>query len=103
MGSFYYQKFKWIIWKASNTEIQQLISETVEIQTDSVDEPQTTVVSEEAETDIFEIEKTVLEDVVIVHEVIDYTRLSIEERASLLPAPTDDYTTEYRFTIRKED
>lgn len=40
-------------------------------------------------------EKTVLEDVVIVHEVIDYTRLSIEERASLLPAPTDDYTTEY--------
>ena len=47
------------------------------------------------ETDIFEIEKTVLEDVVIVHEVIDYTRLSIEERASLLPAPTDDYTTEY--------
>ena len=76
-------------------EIQELISETVEIQTDSVDEPQTTVVSEEAETDIFEIEKTVLEDVVIVHEVIDYTRLSIEERASLLPAPTDDYTTEY--------
>ena len=76
-------------------EIQELISETVEIQTDSVDEPQTTIVSEEAETDIFEIEKTVLEDVVIVHEVIDYTRLSIEERASLLPAPTDDYTTEY--------
>ena len=27
--------------------------------------------------------------------VIDFTKLSIEERASLLPVPTDDYTTEY--------
>lgn len=30
-----------------------------------------------------------------IPEIIDYTKLSIEERDSLLPAPTDDYTTEY--------
>lgn len=28
-------------------------------------------------------------------EVIDYTKLSIEEHASILQAPTDDYATEY--------
>ena len=28
-------------------------------------------------------------------EVIDFTKISIEERAVLLPVPTDDYETEY--------
>ena len=87
--------------RETEKEIQELISETVEaskiveIQTDSVDESQTIVVSEEAETEIFEIEETVPDDAEVVPEVIDYTKLSMEERATLLPVPTDDYTTEY--------
>ena len=30
-----------------------------------------------------------------VSEVIDFTKISIKERAVLLPVPTDDYETEY--------
>lgn len=81
--------------------IQELLSETVDdskiaaIQTDSIDEPQIAVVSEEAETEISEIEETVPDDAEVVPEVIDYTKLSMGERARLLPVPTDDYTTEY--------
>ena len=30
-----------------------------------------------------------------VQKIIDYTKLSIEERAALLPIPTDDYEAEY--------
>lgn len=87
--------------KETEKEIQEQASDIVEdskiaeIQTDSVDETQTTVVSEEAETDISEIEETVPDDAEVVLEVIDYTKLSMEERATLLPVPTDDYTTEY--------
>lgn len=87
--------------KEAEKEIQEQASETVEtskiaaIQTDSIDESQDAVVSEDAEAEISEIEETVLEDAEFVPEVIDFTKLSIEERASLLPVPTDDYTTEY--------
>lgn len=35
------------------------------------------------------------EDAEVVSEIVDYTKLSIEERALLLPVPTDDYTAEY--------
>ena len=38
---------------------------------------------------------TVSEDTEVFPETIDYTKLSMEERASLLPVPTDDYTAEY--------
>ena len=87
--------------KEAEKEVQEQISEMVEdskiaaIQTDSIDDPQIAVISEEAETEISEIGETVPEDAEVVPEVIDYTKLSMEERATLLPAPTDDYTTEY--------
>ena len=35
------------------------------------------------------------EDAEVVSDIIDYTKLSIEERALLLPVPTDDYTAEH--------
>ena len=84
--------------REAEKEIQGQASETVEvskivaIQTDSIDEPQTTVVSV---ADITVTEETVPEDAEVVPEVIDYTKLSMKERASLLPVPTDNYTTEY--------
>lgn len=71
------------------------VSKIVAIQIDTMDEPQATVVLEEAETEIPDIEETVSEDTEVVPEAIDYTKLSIEERASLLPVPTDDYSAEY--------
>lgn len=70
-------------------------SKIVAVRTDLIDEPQAVVVSEETEVEIPEIEETVPEDAEVISEIIDYTKLSIEERASLLPVPTDDYTTEY--------
>lgn len=87
--------------KDTEKAIQEQASDTVEdfkmatIQTESIDEPQATVVSEEAETEISEIEETVPEDAEVVPKLIDYTKLSMKERASLLPVPTDNYTTEY--------
>ena len=45
--------------------------------------------------EIPEIEEVVLEKAEDALEVIDYTKLSIEERASILQAPTDDYVAEY--------
>ena len=44
---------------------------------------------------VVDIEEVVLEKAEDVLEVIDYTKLSIEERASILQAPTDDYVAEY--------
>ena len=87
--------------KETEGKVQEQASDIVEaskiaaIQTDSVDEPQATVVSEEVEVEIPKIEETVPEDAEVISEIIDYTKLSMEERASLLPVPTDDYTTEY--------
>ncbi len=56
---------------------------------------QTVVVSEDAEPEIAVREADVSEVVEEVTEVIDYTKLSIEERATLLPVPTDYYEAEY--------
>lgn len=71
------------------------LSKIVAIQTDSIDEPQATVVSEETSVEIPEIEEIKSEDTEVISEIIDYTKLSIEERALLLPVPTDDYKAEY--------
>lgn len=73
------------------------------VRTDLIDEPQAVVVSEETEVEIPEIEETVPEDAEVISEIIDYTKLSIEERASLLPVPTDDYTTEYAMYCQRMD
>lgn len=48
-----------------------------------------------ADIEVPKIEEVVLEKAEDVPEVIDYTKLSIEERASILQAPTDDYVAEY--------
>lgn len=87
--------------KETERKVQEQASETVEdskiaaIQTDSIDEPQTTVASKDVVVETLEIEEKASEDTEVVPETIDYTKLSIEERASLLPVPTDDYTAEY--------
>lgn len=87
--------------KETVKEIQEQTSDIVEvskivaIQTDSIDEPQATVVSEETSVEIPEIEEIKSEDTEVISEIIDYTKLSIEERALLLPVPTDDYKAEY--------
>ena len=41
------------------------------------------------------MEEVISEVVADVAEIIDYTKLSIEERAALLQIPTDDYEAEY--------
>ena len=87
--------------KDAEKAIQEQISDTVEdskiaaIQTASIDELLAIVVSEEADVEIPETEEKVSEDTEVFPETIDYTKLSMEERASLLPVPTDDYTAEY--------
>lgn len=70
-------------------------SEMVEISVDTMDEAQAVVVSEDVDFEIAEIEEVVSEEAEVVSEVIDYTKLSLEERAALLPVPTDDYEAEY--------
>ena len=42
-----------------------------------------------------ELKEFVSERIGDVQKIIDYTKLSIEERAPLLPIPTDDYEAEY--------
>ena len=87
--------------KETEGKVQEQASETVEdskiaaIQTDSIDEPQTIVASKDVVVEIPKIKDSVPEDAEVVQEAIDYTKLSMEERASLLPVPTDDYTAEY--------
>ena len=70
-------------------------TERVESAVDTTDEPQAVVVSEKVESEISEIEEAVSEEAEVVPEVIDYTKLSIEERAVILSVPTDDYEAEY--------
>lgn len=59
---------------------------------DTMLEPQATVVPEETTT---EMQEPITEEKEVVAEIIDYTKLSLEERASRLPVPTDDYAAEY--------
>lgn len=62
---------------------------------DTTDVAQDVVVLEDAEPEIVEMEEVISEVVADVAEIIDYTKLSIEERAALLQIPTDDYEAEY--------
>lgn len=94
-----YEKFAGI--KEASKEMQEQISDitdvsrNVAIQTNSIGEPQATLVSEETVVEIPEIEEIKSEETEVISEIIDYTKFSIEERALLLPVPTDDYNAEY--------
>uniref|UniRef100_UPI00405752DF relaxase/mobilization nuclease domain-containing protein n=1 Tax=Acetatifactor sp. TaxID=1872090 RepID=UPI00405752DF len=74
---------------------QEQASEIVAISVDTTDNAQVVVGSEKVTTEIAVMEADESEVVEDVLEVMDYTKLSIEERAALLPIPTDDYETEY--------
>ena len=81
--------------KEIEKEVENQVSENDEASIDIMDELQTVVESEEVEAVIPEIEEMEPEDAGGVSEITDYTKLSIEEHSSLLPAPTDDYAAEY--------
>lgn len=81
--------------KNTEKEKQAQDSRMYDVSADTIDEAQDVVVSEKVDSEIIEMEEAVSEKVVDVSEVIDYTRMSIEERAALLPVPTDDYEAEY--------
>lgn len=81
--------------KVAEEEIQVQASEMVTIPVDTTNEVQAVVISEDVDTESIEMEEAVSEVVADVAEIIDYTKLSIEERAALLPVPTDDYQAEY--------
>lgn len=81
--------------KEAEKQIPEQESEVVEISVDTMDDVQATVISEEVEAEVPEIKETVSKEADAVSEVIDFTKISIEERAVLLPVPTDDYETEY--------
>lgn len=70
-------------------------SEMVAIPVGTMDEVQAVVVSENVDTESVEMEEAVSEVVAEVLEVLDYSKLTIKERAALLPIPTDDYTAGY--------
>lgn len=70
-------------------------SEVVGSVADIVADTQMDVVAEELAFEITEMEETVSEKSAVVSEIIDYTKLSFEERAALLPVPMDDYEAEY--------
>lgn len=88
-----YEKFA--EFKKLEKEIQEQVSEMVANLANTTDVAQLVEVSEEVDAEIVEMEETVSEVVADVAEVIDYTKLSIEERAAILPVPTDDYEAEY--------
>lgn len=81
--------------KDAEGEKRVQVTEMIGVSADAMDEVQDVVISEQGGSGIIEIEETVLEEAVNVPEVIDYTKLSIEERATLLPVLTDDYEAEY--------
>ena len=82
--------------KVKDAEEKQVqASEMIVNLVNTTDNAQVVVRSEEVTTEIAVMEADVSEVVEEVPEVIDYTKLSIEERAKLLPVPTDDYATEY--------
>lgn len=81
--------------KAAEKEKQVQVSEMVAISVDTMDEVKTVVVSEDVDAGSVEMEEAVSEVAADVAEVIDYSKLTIEERAALLPVLTDDYEAEY--------
>ncbi len=78
--------------KEAEKEKQEQVAEMIANPVDATDVEQVVVGTEEMVTEIAVMEADVSED---VSEVIDYTKLSIEERAALLPVPIDDYEAEY--------
>lgn len=78
---------------AEENQVQTL--EMVAIPGNATDEAQIIELLEDAEPEIVEMEEVISEVVADVAEIIDYTKLSIEERAALLQIPTDDYEAEY--------
>ena len=81
--------------KDAEGEKRVQVTEMIGVSGDAMDEIRDVVVSEDVDSEIIEMEEAVSEKVVDVPEVIDYTKLSIKERAALLPVPTDDYEAEY--------
>ena len=88
-----YEEF--VALKVAEEELQVQASEMVSIPVDTKDETKTVVVLEDVDAESVEMEEAASEVVADVPKVIDYTKLSMEERAALLPVPTDDYTAEY--------
>lgn len=80
-----------------DTEGEQRVqaTEMIGVSGDVMDEIQDVVISEKVDSEIIEMEEAVSEKVVDIPEKMDDTKLSIEERAALLPVPTDDYEAEY--------
>ena len=64
----------------------------VELVNKTMSEVSKIALSEENEP---ELKEFVSERIGDVQKIIDYTKLSIEERVALLPIPTDDYEAEY--------
>lgn len=81
--------------KETEKEKQEQVSEMVAIPVDTMDEVKAFVVSEDVDAESVDMGEAVSEVVADVPEVIDYSKLTIEERAALLPVPTDDYQVEY--------
>lgn len=76
-------------------EKQGQVSEMVEVSVDTMEAVHAVVVSEDVDTESVEMEEAVSEVVADVAEAIDYSKLTIKERAALLLVPTDDYKAEY--------
>ncbi|MEE1256308.1 MAG: relaxase/mobilization nuclease domain-containing protein [Lachnospiraceae bacterium] len=74
---------------------QEQFSELAEIPVDTNDETREFMVSEDVNDESIEMEEAVSEVVADVAEVIDYSKMSVEERATRLPIPTNDYGAEY--------
>ncbi len=87
--------------KEAEKEKQEQAAEMVANLVDTTDVAQDVVVLEDAEPEIAEMEEVISEVVADVAEIIDYTKLSIEERAALLQVPTDDYEAEYNAYCRR--
>lgn len=81
--------------KKVEKEKQEQDSKMHDVSGDAMNGVQAVAVSEEVDSEIAEMVEVVSEQAADVPKVIDYTSLSIEERAALLPVPTDDYEAEY--------
>ena len=85
-----YEKFADLEIAEEEQRVQE--AEMVEILDDTMLEPQATVVPEETTP---EMSEPITKEKEVVAKIIDYTKLSLEERASRLSVPTDDYAAEY--------
>ena len=81
--------------KDAEKEKQEQVSVIVAIPVDTTDNAQVVAGTEKMATEIAAMKADVSDVVEDIPEVIDYTKLSIEERAAILSVPTDDYEAEY--------